>query len=195
VRPSTHEIEDLFRAIKIPELEHRLREALRRDASGSVMPDGFPATTGGGFSNDIGRPTENTVMGTFKPARREDPDGPHVQRLPKDPVHQDAENAWAYAQQALASLKAANNRLDHLEHMTGKPASQQLCQSCIRVAVKSPMEHFSNVADRLPTHWRLCQSCYDWIRRHNVGAPPKEWLEKHHMVGDRGRTRVQGKSA
>ena len=191
--PSPLEIEDLFkdlRAVKLADLEHRLREAIRRDASGSVLPDGFPPQSGGGFSTDISRPTENAVIGTYKPARRSEPDGPHVQVLPKDPVHEDAVNAWGFAQDALWAFKAAIARLDHLENLTGKPRDPELCNSCLQVGVKTPMEHYGDVAGKLARPWRLCAPCYDWIRRHAGGPPSKAYLENRHGVGMKGKKRV-----
>jgi hypothetical protein len=190
------DLADTFHALRVHdlrELEHRLREGLKRDASGSVTVDGFPRSTGSGTgsSSDVSRPTENAVLSTFRPARAgQDPGGPMVQRLPRDPVREDVENAWAYVQQALHSLEACTARLDHLESVTGKPRDPEVCASCLRVGVFTPMEHFGDVGGKLPQPFRLCVPCYDWVRKHEGGFPTQAYLERRHQVGARGRARV-----
>jgi hypothetical protein len=115
-----------------------------------------------------------------------------IQRLPKDPIRQDVENAWAFLQQAVDSLKACRTRLDHIEDTTGKPPPREECSSCIRVGAHEDMARFTNIGGRLPQHYRLCDTCCNWLYKHkdHLGLPPIPLLERWHMVGDKGRVRM-----
>jgi hypothetical protein len=205
VRPTPQQVDELFASLKIlfqPDreregrkpvevLEHGLREALRRDLAGSVVPDGFPATSGGGGGTDVSRPTENAALSTYKPVHRDEPDGPHVQRPPKDVVHDECERAWAFLQEGVYGLRAALRSLDHIESVTGTARAPEMCNSCLQVGVHTPMALFSDVAGRLPRPYRLCMPCYDWIRKNETsGLPSIAYLERHHGVGMKGRQRV-----
>jgi len=200
--------------VPLDDLEHRLREALRRAAAGEVVADGYPKGGDGGGSTGVSRPTENTVLGQYRPVevgRRpatpgpcldcgerpaSRPDGrcadcgPMALRVQRDVVKEDAERALVLLLVARRALENAVARLDHLEKATGTPEPMQLCQSCIRVGAHTPMEHYGDVSGKLPTPWRLCYPCLLWISKHDSLDGLQAYLERRHMVGERGRARV-----
>lgn len=140
-------------------LERRMLRALERDESATAELDGYPTGAGLGVAvGGVSVPTENAAL---------------ADRY-ADVVHNIAEAARGYINQAANSLAAARMKLDELDVVSGITADHLLpeesCESCARVKlsgdkVHSPMYLFSDVGKRLSRKWRLCGWCYDLVRR------------------------------
>lgn len=133
-------------------LEASVRDILERDRAGSPIPDGFGTGGSGPSGHGVSRPTETAGM------LRADADI-------RDELHAIAERAWGYLQQAQASLNALRSQVAKAENLTGRAPDPPRCESCARAGKVADMFRFTDLEGRLERNWRLCNWCYDVVRR------------------------------
>lgn len=175
-RPTTKRVQELCASINSADLrrvERRLIHALERDRSGSAAPDGFrTGHTGSAVLLTLADDAEGEAAGTLSYS---DPTGgaaaSRIDGRHPDIVRVHVERAFAYLEQAEAALVALGDRLDLIDNLAGAAPEPPQCESCARARRSADMAQFSDVGGRLDRLLRLCQWCYDVIRRsHEAGA-------------------------
>lgn len=189
-RPTTTRVQELCASIATTDLrriERRLLHALERDRAGSALPDGHrTGRTGAAVLLSLDDDEANESAGTLPYS---DPTGGAAQsridgRHP-DIVRTHVEHAFAYLEGAEAALVALGDRLDLIENLAGAAPEPPQCESCARARRSSDMAQFSDVGRRLDRLTRLCQWCYDVVRRthpNDVRLPLGEALPVTRVV-------------
>jgi hypothetical protein len=170
---------------RIDDLEARLLAAVRRDRSGSVVPDGYPTTTGGaGAPNGSDSSTERAALTL-------------VDRPPRDRHHELTALAVTSIEDAILGLNravAALNSIDDLTKTTGPP--EHTCGHCTDKRGQGnnrPAAHRGTVGDRLERALDLCEACWGFVRQSanpntRQGQLPTDTQIRDHE--DRGRWRI-----
>ena len=154
--------------------------AIRREAHGTNLPDGYPARTlGEGLPNGTAELTsvEAAAHRLMKPPRDE-----HRELTLR------ATTALDHAVTALNTLMSALASLDDLtdEDLGPQPRTCDACHPW-RDIIATVTHPNTSVGERLDEPIDLCEACYDFVR--NIGRPPNEAEIARHE--ERGRWRVR----
>lgn len=172
---------------RIDSIETRLRAAVRRDRTGTVAPDGYPAGGSGGNSNGHtnGSTTERAALAL-------------VESRFQDRHHDLTALAVAKLDGIVAGLQhliAALDAIDDLTRTTG-PAARHCahCEGKRGEGNDLPVAHRGTVGDRLERAIDLCKPCYSFVERTAAAGTHTGYLPTDAQIRDheaRGRWRMR----
>lgn len=144
---------------RIDDLETRLKAAIQRDRTGTVVPDGYPTSTGspGGNGGTTESSTERAACAL-------------LERPPRDHHHELTMLAVEQLDTAVVALNrifaALNSIDDHIGVTTPAPV-QRTCSHCTGKRGKNNRVVYATgtVGDRLERSIALCKACYGFVER------------------------------
>lgn len=158
------------------EIERRLSIALRRDLSGSVLPDGWPAATEVGRT---GRGGSSSVERAMLVLIGEDP-------CPADRHRQLTRRAMNRLLAAVSAVEACVAALDSIDELVGDASqSQRTCEICTGkrgMGGDRPIAHRGTVGDRLERAVDACDRCYQFITRSAAPASRAGYLPTDEQI-------------
>ena len=172
--------------VPLDELEALMVDAIERDRSGSVVPDGYPSSTLGGEGGSSRRSASSTERAAVALA---DP----TTRLPADPHREGTIRASYALLDATEALQRWRSEAEAIRclRLSERPAPLT-CEACSGYRGKGgdlPVEHRGTVGDRLGESVDLCAPCYRFVERSasagtRLGAlPTPVQIARHQTYG------------
>ncbi len=173
----------------VDHLEARLLAALERDRTGSLVVDGWPASTTGNGSS--GLPTSSVEAAVVSLVDSRQPRDHHRELTRR------AAEALEDAVVALNTLRSALASIDDLTKTSVDPKAPRTCAHCTgkRGSNDRPVYATSTVADRLDHAIALCSACWHFVEQTaqpgtRAGYLPSDDQIRSHEEKGRWRIRV-----